>query len=141
MLAKYTVRHSTTNVRFGADPVTAVKIPHMPPGKLAHPVWASVRWSSQCGKIVSVYGVPGRHVFVNVDVAAVNDRVPFESTMAFEYDVPYNETENGIVIGVVQSSHALPVSVVPATIVPAPLVVEYPGLTGRRCRWRKCSRR
>jgi hypothetical protein len=36
-LAKYTARHSTTSVRFGADPVTAVKTPHAPPGKLAHP--------------------------------------------------------------------------------------------------------
>jgi hypothetical protein len=76
----------------------------MPPGKLAHPVCASVRWSSQCGKIASVYGAAGRHVFVNVDDAAVNASTPFESTIADVYDVPYNATGNGIVIGVVPSS-------------------------------------
>ena len=104
VLAKYTARHSTTNTRFGADPVTAVKIPHVPPAKLAHPVWASVLRSSQCGRITSVYGAAGRHVFVNVDAAAVNARFPFESTRALEYDVPYNETGNGKLIGVVPSS-------------------------------------
>jgi hypothetical protein len=58
----------------------------------------------------------------------VNTSTPFESACTFENDVPYNETENGSVIGVRQSSHALPVSVVAAVNVPAPLVVEYPGL-------------
>src|SRR4030095_13602757 len=95
-------------VRFGADPVTAVKIPHAPPGKLAHPVWASVRWSSQCGKIASVYGAAGSDVFVNVDVPVVNTSTPFESACTVVSGVPYNETENGIVIAVRQSSQALP---------------------------------
>jgi hypothetical protein len=104
VLAKYTARHSATKVRLGADPVTAVKIPHVPPAKLAHPVCASVLRSSQCGRITSVYGAAGRHVLVNVDAAAVNDRVPFESTIADVYDVPYSETGNGSVIGVVPSS-------------------------------------
>lgn len=75
-----------------------------------------------------MYGAPGRHVFVNVDVPDVNTSTPFESACTFENDVPYNETENGSVIGVRQSSHALPVSVVAAVNVPAPLDVEYPGL-------------
>jgi hypothetical protein len=43
-------------------------------------------------------------VLVNVDAAAVNDRVPFESTIADVYGVPYSDTENGSVIGVVPSS-------------------------------------
>jgi len=127
-VAKYTARHSTVNTRFGADPVTEVKIPHAPPGKLEHPAFASVLRSSQCGKIALLYGVPGRHVFVNVDVPDVNTSTPFESACADENGVPYNETGNGIVIGVRQSSHALPVSVVAGVNVPAPLVVEYPGL-------------
>ena len=127
-VAKYTARHSTVNTRFGADPVTDVKIPHVPPGKLEHPAFASVLRSSQCGKIALLYGAPGRHVFVNVDVPDVNTSTPFESACTFENDVPYNETENGSEIGVRQSSQALPVSVVAAVNVPAPLDVEYPGL-------------
>jgi hypothetical protein len=71
-----------------------------------------------------VYGAAGRHVFVNVDVAAVNARFPFESTIALVYDVPYNPTVNGKLIGVVPSSAWLPVSVVPGTIVPAAVLVE-----------------
>jgi hypothetical protein len=70
-----------------------------------------------------VYGAAGRHVFVNVDVAAVNARFPFESTMAFVYGVPYSETVNGRLIGVVPSSTWLPVSVVPGVMVPAAVLV------------------
>ena len=33
MLLKYTVRHSMLKIRFGALPVTEVKMPHAPPGK------------------------------------------------------------------------------------------------------------
>jgi hypothetical protein len=39
-------------IRFGALPVTDVKIPHVPPGNAEQPALASVRWSSQYGKIV-----------------------------------------------------------------------------------------
>ena len=127
-VAKYTARHSTVNTRFGADPVTDVKIPHVPPGKLEHPAFASVLRSSQCGKIALLYGAPGRHVFENVDEPAVNASTPFESACADENEVPYNETGNGNEIGVRQSSHALPELVVAGVNVPAPLVVEYPGL-------------
>src|SRR4029434_9645570 len=128
VLAKHTARHSTVSTRVGADSVTTVKMPHAPPGKLAHPDWASVLRSSQCGKIASVYGAPGRHVFVNVDVPAVNASTPFESACADVYDVPYNPTGNGIVIGVRQSSQALPILVVAAVTVPAWVLVEYVAL-------------
>jgi hypothetical protein len=49
---KYTARHSILKIRFGAEPDTEVKIPQVPPGKLAHPACASVRKSLQGAKIV-----------------------------------------------------------------------------------------
>jgi hypothetical protein len=49
--AKYTVRHSILKIRLGAVPDTEVKIPQVPPGKAEQPVFASVRWSSQYGRI------------------------------------------------------------------------------------------
>jgi len=52
MLLKYTVRHSMLKIRFGALPVTEVKMPHAPPGKTEQPGFALVSWSSQYGKTV-----------------------------------------------------------------------------------------
>jgi hypothetical protein len=39
-------------IRLGEVPDIEVKMPQVPPGKAAHAVFASVRWSSQYGKIV-----------------------------------------------------------------------------------------
>jgi hypothetical protein len=41
-------------MRFGALPVTEVKMPQVPLGKPAQPVFTSVRWSSQYGNTVSL---------------------------------------------------------------------------------------
>ena len=51
--------------------------------------------------MASVYGVPGKHEFVDVEVADVNANTPFESTIADEYEFPYIETGNGSEIAVV----------------------------------------
>jgi len=46
-------------MRFGAIPVTEVKTPHAPPGKLPQPgADAEVSWSCHKGKIVLSYGSP-----------------------------------------------------------------------------------
>ena len=57
-------------MRLGAVPDTEVKIPQVPPGKVEHPVFASVRWSSQYGKIRYVRLVSGRQVFVKIESRA-----------------------------------------------------------------------
>src|SRR6266403_242172 len=55
--AKSTERHSMLKIRLGALPVTEVKTPHVPPGKLAQPLKPmSVRISSHAGKMVKSYG-------------------------------------------------------------------------------------
>jgi hypothetical protein len=54
-----TVRHSMLKMRFGALPVTEVKTPHVPPGKLAQPEEvAEVTWSCHKPKMVLSYGSP-----------------------------------------------------------------------------------
>jgi len=60
----------------------------------------------------------GRHAFVNTVIADVNANTPFESAWADVKDVPYCKTGNGSVIGVIQSSQELPISVVAAVTVP-----------------------
>src|SRR4029077_20680896 len=68
-----TVRHSMLKMRFGALPVTEVKTPHLPPGKLAQPgADAEGSWSCHNGKMVVSYGSPlkylggdGRHPVMN----------------------------------------------------------------------------
>jgi len=69
-------------IRLGAVPDTEVKIPQAPPGKAAHPLCASVRWSSQYGKIRYVRVVSGRQVFVKIETGLTNWKVPLESTFA-----------------------------------------------------------
>jgi hypothetical protein len=51
----------------GAVPDIDVKTPQVPPGKVEHPVLASVRRSSQYGKIRYVRFVSGRQVFVKIE--------------------------------------------------------------------------
>ena len=46
------MRHSILKIRLGAVPDIDVKMPQVPPGKVEHPLFASVRWSSQYGKMV-----------------------------------------------------------------------------------------
>jgi hypothetical protein len=82
---KYTVRHSMLNIRFGALPVTDVKIPHAPPVYVEQPVLASVRRSSQCGKTAWLNVACGRHAFENDDWLLTNCAVPFESRFSDVY--------------------------------------------------------
>jgi hypothetical protein len=90
------------NTLFGALPVVDVKIPY--------PAFTVYR-SFQYGKNVRWWAALGRHEFENTLVGDWNCNVPFESTYAVEYGVPYTYTGNGNAICVVQSSQWFPVSV------------------------------
>jgi len=108
-------------MRFGADPVMEVKIPHVPP---AH-VPVSVLRSSQYGKIVYVNPVAGKQVLLKVEPLAMNCALPLESRSTLEKVWSYSLTGKGSAKVVKQSSQWLPVSVVPATIVPVAVATEY----------------
>jgi hypothetical protein len=56
---------------------------------------------------------------VEVELAELNSKTPFESTLADVYDVLNNVTGNGSVIGVTQSSHDASILVVPGISVSA----------------------
>src|SRR5438874_1337391 len=79
---QYTVRHSITNVRLGATPFTAVKVPS--------PLAASAVYrSSQKGKITGPPNVAfGRHPLVYEVEFVANCSVPLVLTVALLYAVP-----------------------------------------------------
>jgi hypothetical protein len=121
-LAKSTALHSMLKMRLGALPDTEVKIPH-PDVNAEHPVCVLVIRSSQCGKIVGPYEAIGKQVFVKSVPVVVNWALPLDDTFTLVYEDPYSDTANGMVTAVVPSSVWLPVSVVPATIVPVAVAI------------------
>jgi hypothetical protein len=109
--ANNTERHSMLNMRFGALPVTEVKTPHVPPGKLAQPLKPmSVRISSQAGKMVKSYGPmlggAGRQFVTKPpgSFATTKSRRPFELTFTLLNVWLYNVNGKGNVTGVSTSS-------------------------------------
>src|SRR5687768_10342559 len=100
-------------MRFGALPDVEVKIPH-PPVQVV----PSVRRSSQCGCNDVLCVAAGKHAFVNAVFEVMNCRLPFEIAFTELKLCPYRVKGKGRAMVTEQSSQALPVLVVPGTMVP-----------------------
>src|SRR5437868_15539215 len=79
-------RHSTMNVRVGALPETAVKMPS--------PAWLVTR-SSKYGKTDGPKVLVGRQTLLKSVRLLVNWTLPLELTLALVYGVPYKEIGKG----------------------------------------------
>src|SRR3954463_5404320 len=104
------------NTRLGALPDTEVKMPH-PLANAEQPDCALVIRSSCCPKIALLKLAFGRQV-PRLAALLENCRLPFEPTFAVVNGCPYRLYVKGSAIPVVQSSQWLPVSLVPATMLP-----------------------
>ena len=112
-------------IRFGATPVVDVKMPQ-PLAKVEQPDRpVSVIRSCHKPKIVLSYGPTfggaGRQLvtYPPGSLSVTKSRRPFELALTVLYVWPYNVNGNGSATAVSQSSQWLPVSVVPATMLPA----------------------
>src|SRR5688500_1019002 len=100
-------------IRFGALPDVEVNIPH-PPVQVVR----SVRRSSQCGCSEAPCVAEGKHALVKAVSEVTNCKLPLEMALTEVYDCPYRTKGKGRAIATEQSSQALPVLVVPGTMVP-----------------------
>jgi len=76
-------------IRLGALPDTEVKIPHVPLGKPEQPLCASVRWSSQYGKMLLLCMAHGRHTFVKAESTVTNCALPLDDRLMLVKLWPY----------------------------------------------------
>ena len=108
-------------MRLGAVPLTEVNMPQPPVGHV--PPTPSVLRSSQYGKMVYVMPVAGRQVLMYSEAPVGKCALPLESRPTPVKVWSYSWKGKGSTTSVTQSSHALPMLTVPATMVAVPVAI------------------